>query len=67
MLVRERPQLRVVPEQLVEAVLDPEPGPDAVRQDRPPRRREPPALGGNADERDPGPVLDRIYRELVAA
>ena len=44
-------QLGVVHEVLVQAVLDVEPGRDRALQELAPRRREPPALRGDADER----------------
>ena len=45
------PQLGVVGDELVQAVLDVEPGRDAVLQQLAPRRREAPALRRDADER----------------
>ena len=50
-LARERDQLRVVGDELVQPVLDVEPGRDAVLQQLAPRRREAAALRRDADER----------------
>src|SRR5439155_16926948 len=69
---RELGQLRVVGEELVQAVLDVEPGLDALRQQLAPGRREAAALGRNADERrgwlEMKRLLDgRVHRNAVEA
>ena len=50
-LARELDQLRVVAQELVQAVLDVEPARDAALQELAPRRREAAARRGDADER----------------
>ena len=50
-LARERGELGIVGDELVQAVLEVEPRRDALLEQLAPRRREPPALRGDADER----------------